>query len=92
VLEAEHLLRLRRGSRYSRWPALSTASKHDVGGHEHPKCIIADERNLNKHPDKRERRKEQRRGEYRIQRTSPQLHPYRVAARPNSWACTINAR
>jgi len=87
VLEAEHTMAL--GARQS---ALSTAGEHDVGGHEHPKCIVADERNLNKHADERERRKKQRRGEYRIQRTSPQLHPYRVAARPNSCACTMNAR
>jgi hypothetical protein len=71
---------------------LATTSKHEVSGHEHPECIIADERNLNEHADERERRKKQRRREYRIQRTSPQPHPNRVAARPNSCACTMNAR
>lgn len=75
-----------------RSPALSTAGEHNVRGHEHPECIIADKRNFNEHADKRKRRQQQRRREYRIQRTSPQLHPNRAAACPNARACLTDAR
>lgn len=70
--------------------------KQHVGGHEHPECIVADDRDLDEYANKRERRKNQGDREYQVQRTfsrKPRLHraPNPIAATLR-WADAASAR